>query len=60
MLVLTRKLGERIKIGEDVWITLLEVGGNRARIGIEAPKEIRILRELAVRQEKSEILEKGD
>ena len=60
MLVLTRKLGERIKIGENCWITLLEVGHNRARIGIEAPKEIRVLREPAVKPGKSEILEKGD
>lgn len=56
MLVLTRKLGERIKIGE-VWITLLDVGHKKARIGVEAPKETRITREAPVK--KSEILEKG-
>ena len=45
MLVLTRKLGERIVIGEDITVTILEVQGNRIRLGIEAPKEIPIKRE---------------
>ena len=49
MLVLTRKLGERIVIGEDITVTILEVQGNRIRLGIEAPKEILITREELVR-----------
>ena len=44
MLVLSRKLMERIQIGDDVVITLLEIRGSRVRIGIDAPKEIGVLR----------------
>jgi len=45
MLVLTRKAGEKILIGEDIVVTVLEVLGQRVRIGIEAPAEVTILRE---------------
>ncbi|MEX2026299.1 MAG: carbon storage regulator [Pirellulaceae bacterium] len=44
MLVLTRKLQERIKIGENVTITVLRVKGNAVRIGIEAPRSVRVIR----------------
>ena len=44
MLVLGRKTSERIYIGDRVIVTLLEVQGDRVRIGIEAPKEVHILR----------------
>ncbi len=40
MLVLSRKKGESIKIGHDITITIVEVRGDRTRIGIEAPKEV--------------------
>jgi carbon storage regulator len=46
MLVLTRKLNERIMIGDDIVITLIEVrGDNSVRIGIEAPRGVKIQRE---------------
>lgn len=45
MLCLTRKIGERIKVGPDVWITLVAVEHGRAIIGLEAPKEVGIFRE---------------
>lgn len=45
MLVITRKLGERITIGDDIVITLIEIKGSQARIGIEAPREISIHRQ---------------
>lgn len=45
MLVLTRRTGETIRIGDTVAVTLLEVKGNQARIGIEAPREIVVDRE---------------
>jgi len=45
MLVLTRKLDETIRIGEGIRITVLRVKGNTVRIGIEAPKQIRVVRE---------------
>jgi carbon storage regulator len=45
MLVLTRKRGERIMIGEDVVITVLEVSGDQVRVGIEAPRSVKVMRE---------------
>ena len=44
MLVLTRKPGEQITIGNDITITVVEVAGNRIRLGIDAPGDVRILR----------------
>ncbi len=45
MLVLSRKPGERILIGDDVTITVVRVGMNSVRIGIEAPPNVNIVRE---------------
>ncbi|MFZ0579305.1 MAG: carbon storage regulator CsrA [Psychrobacillus psychrotolerans] len=44
MLVLSRKVNETIKIGDDIEIRVLEVKGDNVRIGIEAPKSMEILR----------------
>jgi carbon storage regulator len=44
MLVLTRKPGEKIHIGPDITLTVLEVHGNKVRLGIEAPEDVAILR----------------
>lgn len=44
MLVLTRKIDECIKVGENIWITVLEVDRGHVRIGITAPKEVPIIR----------------
>ena len=44
MLVLSRKSMERIQIGDNVVVTVLEIHGNKVRIGIDAPKEIHVLR----------------
>ena len=44
MLVLTRKAGEGIKLDENVTINILSVEGDRIRIGIQAPKDMRIIR----------------
>ena len=44
MLVLTRKQGEEIRIGEDIVLKVTAVQGSRVRIGIEAPREHRIVR----------------
>lgn len=44
MLVLSRKKGEQLAIGSDIVIEILGVEGDRVRVGIDAPKEIRIFR----------------
>jgi carbon storage regulator len=44
MLVLTRKPGEKVTIGNAITLTVLDVSGNKVRVGIEAPDHIRILR----------------
>ena len=45
MLVLTRKPNEKIVIGDDIVITILQFKGNGVRVGIECPKDVRIVRE---------------
>lgn len=45
MLVLTRKIGERIKIGPDTWITVVDIDRGRVRLGLESPKDVLIMRE---------------
>jgi len=45
MLILTRKVGESLVIGEDVSIIVLGVKGNQVRIGIDAPKSVSVHRE---------------
>ncbi len=45
MLILTRRVGESLMIGEDVSITVLGIKGNQVRIGIDAPKEVAVHRE---------------
>jgi carbon storage regulator CsrA len=44
MLVLTRKLQERICIGDNITVTILRVKGQQVRIGIEAPRDVRVIR----------------
>jgi carbon storage regulator len=52
MLVLTRKSDESIKIGENVTITIVDISGGKVRIGIDAPKEIRVIRSEVYETEK--------
>jgi carbon storage regulator len=44
MLILARKIGESIKIGDNISIEIISVAGNTVKIGIEAPKEVGIFR----------------
>ena len=45
MLILSRRLGECITIGDDIVVTVVGVSGNQIRLGISAPKAVRVLRE---------------
>ncbi len=54
MLIITRRGGERIMLGDDVVIHVLEVSGGTARIGIEAPREIPVYREELLAVERPE------
>lgn len=54
MLILTRRVGETLIIGDDVTITVLGVKGNQARCGINAPKEVSVHREEIYQRIKAE------
>ncbi len=45
MLILTRRVGETLMVGDDVTVTVLGVKGNQVRIGVNAPKDIAVHRE---------------
>ena len=45
MLILTRKVGESLLIGDDVSITILNIRGNQVKIGVQAPKDVSVPRE---------------
>ena len=45
MLILTRRVGETIMVGDEVQVTVLGVKGNQIRIGVDAPKEVAVHRE---------------
>lgn len=62
MLVLTRTKGQKIMIGNDIVLTVVEVNGDQVRIGIEAPSEISVYREeiyLSIK-EQNEIASKSE
>ena len=45
MLILSRRPGENVAIGDDIVITVVAVNGNQVRLGIDAPREVRVLRQ---------------
>lgn len=45
MLILSRKIDEKIKIGDDITITLIDVHGDQVKIGVEAPKNVKVFRQ---------------
>jgi carbon storage regulator len=54
MLVISRKENERIKIGDDIEIVIVEIGKGQVKIGIEAPKNVHILRSELLEEIKEE------
>jgi carbon storage regulator len=54
MLILTRRVGESIMIGDDIVITVLGVKGSQARIGVTAPKAVAVHREEVYERVKAE------
>jgi len=57
MLVLTRKIGELIVIGDDIKIKIVEIKGKQVRIGIEAPRNVEVNREEIYRQKNADKVE---
>lgn len=60
MLILTRRVGETLMIGDDVSVTVLGVKGNQVRIGINAPKDVAVHREEIYQRIKGEQEESPD
>ncbi len=60
MLVLSRRVGESIVIGEEIVITILEVRGGQVRVGVDAPRRVQVHREEVFRQVAAEDDPSGD
>jgi carbon storage regulator len=59
VLILTRRVGEKVMIGDDVSVTVLRVKGNQVRLGVEAPKSVSVQREEIFNRMKTEGEEPG-
>lgn len=59
MLVLSRKVDERILIGDDIVLTITKVGKKVVKVGIEAPDDIKILREELIKDKVKSLIDKN-
>jgi carbon storage regulator len=59
MLILTRRVGETVMIGNDVTVTILGVKGNQVRVGVNAPRDVAVHREEIFERIKREELDGG-
>ena len=57
MLVLSRKLGQRFHVGNDVRVTIVKIDRNSVRIGVEAPNDVNVYREEIIPLEKDQSVE---
>lgn len=61
MLILTRRIGEKLLIGDDIEVVVLDVNRNQVKVGIKAPREMTVLREeLYIRDRKVQYNIDGD
>jgi carbon storage regulator len=60
VLILTRRIGESVKINEDITVTVLGIKGNQIRIGIDAPKHVSVHREEIYQRMKNEELDEEE
>jgi carbon storage regulator len=60
MLILTRKVGEALKIGDEVTVTVMGVKGNQVKIGIDAPKDVAVHREEIYEKVQAEKAQRAD
>ena len=60
MLILTRRVGETLRIGDDVSVTVLGVKGNQVRLGVDAPKDVAVHREEIYQRIQKECVEEAN
>ena len=59
MLILTRRVGESLMVGDDISVTVLDVKGNQVRIGVNAPRDVEVHREEIYQRIKAGVPQQG-